>query len=240
MTDQETAPPAPSVPARPRLNLKPRDPEAVARMEAERQASIGKSPFGNAKPREAVIAGRVGKTEEEVLREEVKSTYKLHLRLSPSQLDEKKAQEAVIRQAEETAEAEEDAEKKAELNSEVAVQKEKLAELLGGFEGFPEYQQQAGHGARGGEYQEARQGRSQYQEPRQQGGADAATSFHRAPGAFVPARTQTPGPSPAPAHTLTRALCTADTGYTPPALSGRGVGGEINFEESYGAGQDRF
>lgn len=120
MTDQETAPPAPSVPARPRLNLKPRDPEAVARMEAERQASIGKvrcvaitllcrgsskpqppprlhgdcwssrpiparaqSPFGNAKPREAVIAGRVGKTEEEVLREEVKSTYKLHVRLLP-------------------------------------------------------------------------------------------------------------------------------------------------------------
>lgn len=37
------------------------------------------SPFGNAKPREAVIAGRVGKTEEEVLKEEVKSTYKLHV-----------------------------------------------------------------------------------------------------------------------------------------------------------------
>ncbi|KAL6772001.1 hypothetical protein ACKKBG_A28595 [Auxenochlorella protothecoides x Auxenochlorella symbiontica] len=364
MTDQETAPPAPSVPARPRLNLKPRDPEAVARMEAERQASIGKSPFGNAKPREAVIAGRVGKTEEEVLREEVKSTYKLHLRLSPSQLDEKKAQEAVIRQAEETAEAEEDAEKKAELNSEVAVQKEKLAELLGGFEklaletamsgsgprmsslrraqaeaaaaagqydsaaggnryhptqgygpppdavagappsrgfpngqygaagrapprsqGFPEYQQQAGHGARGGEYQEARQGRSQYQEPRQQGGADAATSFHRAPGAFVPGEDSDAGFYDTPSSFDPAAVAGGGqsrgggsgyrqggsqgggrreggrqagggyrqggggfggprtdgySGYTPPALSGRGVGGEINFEESYGAGQDRF
>lgn len=36
------------------------------------------SPFGEAKPRETVIAARVGKTEEEVLLEEVKKD-KLHV-----------------------------------------------------------------------------------------------------------------------------------------------------------------
>lgn len=224
-------------------------------------------------------------------------------------------------------------------------------------QGFPEYQQQAGHGARGGEYQEARQGRSQYQEPRQQGGADAATSFHRAPGAARPRRglrrrvlryalqlrpgrrgggqsrgggsgyrqggsqgggrreggrqagggyrqggggfggprtdgysgecagkgwgggggeghhpgdeimggtmnatvrcgwavavspefhraphrcgLRMPGPS-SRRRTLSLERCAPPTQATRPALSGRGVGGEINFEESYGAGQDRF
>jgi hypothetical protein len=37
------------------------------------------SPFGAAKPREVVIATRVGKTEEDVLKEEVKKE-KLHVR----------------------------------------------------------------------------------------------------------------------------------------------------------------
>lgn len=41
---------------------------------------LPQSPFGNAKPREAVIAGRVGKSEEEVLKEEVNTQYKLHVR----------------------------------------------------------------------------------------------------------------------------------------------------------------
>ena len=36
------------------------------------------SPFGDAKPREAIIASRVGKTEEEVLKEEVQKE-KLHV-----------------------------------------------------------------------------------------------------------------------------------------------------------------
>lgn len=36
------------------------------------------NPFGEAKPREAVIASRVGKTEEEILKEEVKKE-KLHV-----------------------------------------------------------------------------------------------------------------------------------------------------------------
>lgn len=37
------------------------------------------NPFGDAKPREAIIASRVGKTEEEILKEEVKKE-KLHVR----------------------------------------------------------------------------------------------------------------------------------------------------------------
>lgn len=42
MATQETSAAAPAAPQRPRLKLKPRDPEAAARMEAERQASMGK------------------------------------------------------------------------------------------------------------------------------------------------------------------------------------------------------
>lgn len=43
------------------------------------------NPFGAAKPREAVIAEKLGKTEEEVLKEEV-SKEKLHVRTQMLQL----------------------------------------------------------------------------------------------------------------------------------------------------------
>jgi hypothetical protein len=45
-------------------------------------ALLLQNPFGDAKPREAIIASRVGKTEEEILKEEVKKE-KLHVS-SPS------------------------------------------------------------------------------------------------------------------------------------------------------------
>lgn len=90
---------------RPRLNLKKRD-EAAAQRAALERASSGKSvrlqgaqtqsssavrfsdsalillqnPFGAAKPREAVLANRVGKKEEEILKEEV---LKEKLQVSP-------------------------------------------------------------------------------------------------------------------------------------------------------------
>ncbi|KDD77091.1 hypothetical protein H632_c22p4, partial [Helicosporidium sp. ATCC 50920] len=80
-------------PERPRLKLKPRDPAAAAKAEAERQASLSKSAglFGSARPREAVIANREGRTEEEVLRAEALERYRLQLRLSPQQAEEKRA-----------------------------------------------------------------------------------------------------------------------------------------------------
>lgn len=47
--------------------------------------------FGSARPREAVIANREGRTEEEVLRAEALERYRLQLRLSPQQAEEKRA-----------------------------------------------------------------------------------------------------------------------------------------------------
>lgn len=183
----ETQAPVEAPPQRKRLVLKPRDPDAAARLEAERAAKAAKvrgrigsercrgnvmegagsrgramgcyidapactlpcppqSPFGNAKPREAVIASRVGKSEEEILKEEVLKE-KLHvrmrlaqggraggccerscshgvspapaissplphpcmqLRLSPEQIEEKKAGEAAVKEIEDQLALEED------------------------------------------------------------------------------------------------------------------------------------
>ncbi len=66
-------------PQRRKLHLKPRDPEAAARIEAERLRESQHNVFGDAKPREVVIADRVGKSEEDILKEEVKKE-KLHVR----------------------------------------------------------------------------------------------------------------------------------------------------------------
>nr|BCL66184.1 hypothetical protein [Volvox reticuliferus] len=79
---------------RPRLQLKPRDPNAAQAYDAQR-ARAGSNPFGAAKPREQVIAERLGKTEEEVLKEAVKKE-RPKLRLSPEQLEQRKQAEARI------------------------------------------------------------------------------------------------------------------------------------------------
>jgi hypothetical protein len=50
------------------------------------------NPFGAAKPREAVLAARTGKTEAEILQEAVKSE-RLRLRLNAAQLEQKQALE---------------------------------------------------------------------------------------------------------------------------------------------------
>ncbi|GLI62891.1 hypothetical protein VaNZ11_005684 [Volvox africanus] len=84
-----------SVPSeRPRLQLKPRDPNAVQAYEAQR-VRAGSNPFGAAKPREQVIAERLGKTEEEVLKETVKKE-RPKLRLNSEQLEQRKQAEARI------------------------------------------------------------------------------------------------------------------------------------------------
>ena len=48
------------------------------------------NPFGDAKPREAVIAQRTGKDENEVLQEAAKE-YQVKIRLTPEQFAAKKA-----------------------------------------------------------------------------------------------------------------------------------------------------
>lgn len=90
------------------------------------------SPFGAAKPREVVIATRVGKTEEDVLKEEVKKE-KLHLRLNPAQLEERKSHEAAVKEIEDQIGAEADEKKKDLLKVELAARQSKLDALLDRF-----------------------------------------------------------------------------------------------------------
>ncbi len=53
--------------------LKPRDESAAKAAEADRAASAKSNPFGAAKPREAILAARTGKSEQEILQEAVKA-----------------------------------------------------------------------------------------------------------------------------------------------------------------------
>lgn len=53
------------------------------------------NPFGDAKPRESVIAKRTGKDEAKVLEEEA-LTYEVHFKLTPEQFAEKKARQEEI------------------------------------------------------------------------------------------------------------------------------------------------
>jgi hypothetical protein len=76
MSDNGADAPAPA--GRPRLNLKPRDPSAAAKLAEERDASAKPSPFGAAKPREAILAARTGKKEEDILKEDA-SKERLHV-----------------------------------------------------------------------------------------------------------------------------------------------------------------
>ena len=124
---------APGGAERPRLNLKPRNPETAAKLEAERQAAIAaRSPFGSARPRESVIASRVGKSEEDILKEEVQKD-KLHLRLNAKQNEERKAHEAAVNEVEDQIAAEEDEGKRDVLRVELLARQEKLDALMEQF-----------------------------------------------------------------------------------------------------------
>jgi len=118
---------------RKRLNLKPRDPAAAARLEEERlRESHAASLFGDAKPREVVIADRVGKSEEDVVKEEVKKE-KLHLRLSPEQNQERMSHEAAVKEIEKQIEGESDEKKRDLLHVELKLRQDKLDDLMERF-----------------------------------------------------------------------------------------------------------
>ncbi|KAI8113760.1 hypothetical protein M9435_003752 [Picochlorum sp. BPE23] len=120
-------------PQRRKLHLKPRDPEAAARIEAERlRESYQHGVFGDAKPREVVIADRVGKSEEDILKEEVQKE-KLHLRLTPAQHEEKKSHEAAVKEIEDQIEKESDEKKKDLLRVELRARVETLDALMERF-----------------------------------------------------------------------------------------------------------
>eukprot|EP00884_Botryococcus_braunii_P000215 jgi/Botrbrau1/10194/Bobra.116_1s0010.1 len=118
---------------RPRLVLKPRDPDAAARAEAARASGKSSSIFGSAKPREAVLASREGKKEEDILKEDVKKE-KVHLRLDKEQEAEKETAEKEIQDTKEELALEEDPEKAEELKAKLKSREDKLADLLAGFE----------------------------------------------------------------------------------------------------------
>lgn len=118
---------------RKRLQLKPRDPKAAAKKEEERlRESQSASLFGDAKPREIIIADRVGKTEEDILKEEVKKE-KLHLRLTPEQNQERLSHEAAVKEIEQQIESEADDKKKELLQIELDARQNKLDELMERF-----------------------------------------------------------------------------------------------------------
>jgi hypothetical protein len=114
---------------RPRLNLKPRDESAVKKAELDRAHSGKANPFGAAKPREAVLANRSGKTESEILQEEV-AKEKLKLRLTPEQAQEKEGIETQLGELKEAISLEEDDEKKATLQEELTAGQGKLDALM--------------------------------------------------------------------------------------------------------------
>ena len=90
---------------RPRLNLKKRDDAAAADLEKKAAAKAKSNPFGDAKPRESVLAKRDGVDEAAVLKKEA-AAWKPRLRLTREQEEEQKALEAEVRFAKADAERE--------------------------------------------------------------------------------------------------------------------------------------
>ena len=118
---------------RKRLNLKPRDDKRAAQIQQQNSLLTSTSSlFGDAKPREVIIADRDGKTEEEVVREEVRKE-KLQLRLTPEQSQEKLSVEAAVREIEEQMEREGDEKKREILKVELVARQQKLDGLLDRF-----------------------------------------------------------------------------------------------------------
>ncbi|KAK9810780.1 hypothetical protein WJX73_006653 [Symbiochloris irregularis] len=131
---------------RPRLNLKPRD-ETAAKAAAERSASSKASPFGAAKPREAVLATRLGTDERSVLAEELKKE-RLNLRLNKDQVEQREQAEAGIQELKTSIHQEDDAEKQAALKEELTSREQKLEEMLDGFQKLAVEQAKSGEGVR--------------------------------------------------------------------------------------------
>ncbi|KAF5843472.1 hypothetical protein DUNSADRAFT_15767 [Dunaliella salina] len=154
---------------RPRLNLKPRDPEAAKKAEAEREAKLKASPFGSAKPREQTLASRTGKSEEEILRDAIKQE-RLRLRLNPQQMEEKAALEALVDEVKEQLAMETQESNRAAL-TELLKQREAAVDQL-----LDRFSHEALDAAQRGEVQRPSERRAMQQLTGQDGmyGADAA------------------------------------------------------------------
>lgn len=114
---------------RPRLKLQPRNESAAKEEEVKRTSGAKANPFGAAKPREAVLAVRSGKTEAEILEEEAKS-QKINLRLNQEQRQEKEKAEEAIEDLKEQISLAEGDEAKAELQTQIDTQQTALDDLM--------------------------------------------------------------------------------------------------------------
>ncbi|CAD7700034.1 unnamed protein product [Ostreobium quekettii] len=144
--DQRADPAGP--PQRRRLVLDPRN-EAKARQAAQTAKS---SIFGEAKPREEVLAKRTGVAESEILRQEAEHE-RLHIRLSPQQLsDQREAEEAVAEVRRSLEQATDEAAISA-LKVELGRRQQELDSLLLSFEKQAVERAHAGGGIRPSERQ---------------------------------------------------------------------------------------
>ncbi len=117
---------------RPKLNLAPRSANAGSPAAAPSSGSKP-SPFGAARPREAVIAERTGVKEEEVLKRDAAS-YTPKLRLSREQSDDQRALEGEVAHAKKELEEAADEAAKAAARTALAAKEAELKKLLDGFE----------------------------------------------------------------------------------------------------------
>uniref|UniRef100_A0A0C9S7Y2 TSA: Wollemia nobilis Ref_Wollemi_Transcript_7299_1760 transcribed RNA sequence n=1 Tax=Wollemia nobilis TaxID=56998 RepID=A0A0C9S7Y2_9CONI len=136
-----------TVGSRPKLTLQPRGSAAdSAPSSASKPARA--NPFGNARPREQVIAEREGKQETEVLKEQAKKDWKSSIKLTEAQREEKKAVEAELLYAKKELEEETDPVRAKLLQDEVESKESKLNELLESFEKMAIQSPQSGMGRR--------------------------------------------------------------------------------------------
>lgn len=120
--------------AKPKLDLQSRESAATESKISPTSKPARSNPFGNARPREQVIAEREGKPETEVLREQAKKDWKSSMRFTEAQREEKKAAEAELLYAKKELEEEKDPGRAKFLQNEVESKEGKLNELLESFE----------------------------------------------------------------------------------------------------------
>ncbi|KAK9841577.1 hypothetical protein WJX74_008184 [Apatococcus lobatus] len=224
----------PSVPEPPRerrrLNLKPRDEAAAAKAAMERNSGK-QSVFGDAKPREVSLAGRSGKSEEEILREEL-AKDKIQLRLTPDQIQEKRAAEADIAEAQSSLDEAEEGQTEAAA-AELKSRQQKLEQLMHDFQEMALQRAKSGEGVRPSERRRLAEeaaamqgGQPPYQGGQSFGGRGGRQPYAGGRGGFQ-GRDEGFAGSP-PQGNWSR-------GGPAPAGSFNGHGGDVQQADSYGS-----
>lgn len=127
--------------------MKPRDPDAAAKADAESKQSSRSNPFGAAKPRETVLAAKSGKSEKDILAEEA-AKAKLNLRLSREERDQKEAAEQDIEDLKQVLDGESEPERKTQLEAELKEKQTAFDTLMKQFEDMALEKAKTGGGMR--------------------------------------------------------------------------------------------